>query len=113
MQERDAGLPKGPEAQEKIPGVERYRLLYQELKAEEVGCSVPNLAHLLAEEEDFLKHMRVGEDIIHSLIAERRIQILRRWRSEVIALGSLLSQEFREKIDAKIIEGLKAELEEK
>ncbi|KKU51686.1 MAG: hypothetical protein A3A28_02455 [Candidatus Sungbacteria bacterium RIFCSPLOWO2_01_FULL_47_32] len=109
MQEREAGQSKGTESQEKTPGMTRYRLLYQELKAEEMGCSVPNLAHLLAEEEDFLKQIGVETDMIHVIVAERRGQTLRRWGSEVEALGSLLEKDLRERIDADIIKGLTAE----
>lgn len=118
-EQNHALLPKTAEAMEvaeKSAGAERYRLIYREAKAEEMGLATPQLGAILAEEDDFLKRLGVSEKLVHSIVARVRDKTLRRWGSELNALGSLLdlmNPELHKRLDAEIEEGLRAEVAKK
>ena len=96
------------------PGIERFSLIYREVKAEEMGLAVPNLAKLLKEEEESLVRAGVkDESIRRRFLADKHPQILRRWRSELGSLGSLIDPDEKKRIETEINNSLLRELSER
>lgn len=114
MQEGDPGKNKEKiEAQDARAGVVRYQIFYQEIIADTMRLPTPNLAMLLAGEDDFLRELGVPKEKRILITAHEREKIFHRWGSELEALGSLMDPAGRKRIEDKIKEGLSAELAKK
>ena len=106
--------PEGFYKKEVPPGIERLRLIYREIRAEEMGLAVPKLAKLLKEEGESLIRAGVNDEKVRNrLMAEKQPQILRRWRSELESLGSLIDPDERKRIETEINQSLLRELSER
>ena len=105
-------MPESEIGKEELAGVERFRMIYREIKAEEMGASVPNLGKLLREAEESLIRAGVKDESVRNRFkAEEHDRILRRWRSEFEALGSLVDPDERKRIETEIGQSILKELE--